>query len=94
LNASSLQTVARFPWQDGRRSSPAIGADGRVYAIAGDTLFVFSPPPLPCPLRVCPGDVISGGGPVLHSEQGTSAPGAATSSSSSGGSVQLGTAPK
>jgi hypothetical protein len=91
LGASSLQMVARFPWQDGGRSSPAIGADGRVYAIAGDTLFVFSPPPR---RRVCPGDVTAGGGPVFHSEQGISAQGAATSSLSSGGSAQLSTAPK
>jgi hypothetical protein len=48
----------------------------------------------PCPLRVCPGDVMSGGGSVFHSEQGTSGQGAATSSVSSGGSAQLSTAPK
>ena len=63
-------------------------------AIAGDTLFVFPPPPRRCPLRVCPGDVTAGGGPVFHSGQGTSAQGAATTSLSSGGSAQLSTTPK
>jgi hypothetical protein len=94
LDANSLQVVTRFDWEDGGQSSPAVGADGRIYAIAGDTLFVFPPPPRRCPLRVCPGDVTAGGGPVFHSGQGTSAQGAATTSLSSGGSAQLSTTPK
>jgi hypothetical protein len=95
LDASSLQVVGRFDWEGGGESSPAISADGRIYALAGETLFVFPPPPRrPCPLRVCPGDVTAGGGPVFHSQQGTSAQGAATPALSSGGSAQLSTAPK
>jgi hypothetical protein len=97
LDASSLQVVARFGWQTRFRSSPAIGADGRVYAIAGDTLFVFPAPPR-CPRRVCPGDVTPGGGPVFHSEQGTPAQGAvqvqATTPPSIGVPSQPGAVPK
>jgi hypothetical protein len=99
LDASALQVVARFDWQGGGISSPAIGADGRVYAVAGDTLFAFPPPPR-CPRRICPGDVTPvGGGLVFHSQQGTSDQGAkpvfqAMPSLSSGGSAQAGAAPK
>jgi len=39
LASSSLPVVASFAWQHGGRSSPAIGADGRIYAVAGDALF-------------------------------------------------------
>jgi hypothetical protein len=93
LDARTLQIVASYDWEEGGISSPAIGADGRVYAIAGETLFAFPPPPR-CPRRVCPGDITAGGGPVFHSQQGTSAQAAKTSALSSGGSAQLSTAPK
>jgi hypothetical protein len=92
LDASSLQVVARFPWQDGGRSSPAIGADGRVYAIAGDTLFVFPPPPR-CPRRICPGDVT--GDVVFHTPGQTWTQGAMPDfQASSVGSAQPGAATK
>jgi hypothetical protein len=41
FNAETLDEVARFPWEGGGLSSPAIGADGRVYALAGDSLYIF-----------------------------------------------------
>ena len=37
--------VLNFPWTGGGALSPAIGPDGRVYAMALNTLFIFPPPP-------------------------------------------------
>ena len=41
-----------------RRLSPAIGADGRVYAMSGETLYIFPAPPCR-KLHACPGEVTS-----------------------------------
>ncbi len=39
----TLRPVASVPWFGGGRSSPAIGPDGHVYAVAADSMFVFPP---------------------------------------------------
>jgi hypothetical protein len=44
FDADAQQELQRFDWVGGGRSSPAIGPDGRVYAIASDILFIFPPP--------------------------------------------------
>jgi hypothetical protein len=46
LDAAGLNVAAQFLWKDGGLSTPAIGTDGRVYALAGDTLFCFAGPPV------------------------------------------------
>ncbi len=38
------EQVARFDWVGGGRNPPVIGANGRVYAIASNILFIFPPP--------------------------------------------------
>src|SRR5829696_1474081 len=45
LDAAGLNVAAQFLWKEGGLSTPAIGTDGRVYAVAGDTLFCFAGPP-------------------------------------------------
>ncbi|MBX9945785.1 MAG: PQQ-binding-like beta-propeller repeat protein [Reyranella sp.] len=49
LDAASLQPVASHPWRGGGLSSPAIAANGAVYALAGATLSIFPAPPGPPP---------------------------------------------
>jgi hypothetical protein len=44
LDADAQQQVQRFDWVGGGKSPPAIGPDGRVYAVASDILFIFPPP--------------------------------------------------
>jgi hypothetical protein len=44
FDADAQLELQRFDWVGGGRSSPAIGPDGRVYAIASDILFIFPPP--------------------------------------------------
>jgi PQQ-like domain len=57
LDAAGLNIAPeRFYWNDGGLSTPGIGTDGRVYALAGDTLFCFAGP-TPDP---------GGHGPVIH----------------------------
>jgi outer membrane protein assembly factor BamB len=46
LDAAGLNVSAEFLWKKGGLSTPAISSDGRVYAIAGDTLFCFAGPPV------------------------------------------------
>ena len=98
LDANTLQVVARFDWQDGGGSSPAIGADGRVYAMSGETLYMFPEPPCR-KLHACPGEVTIGGNVVFHaqdpfSNQVKSPVFHATPSWSGGGLSQPGVAPK
>jgi hypothetical protein len=51
-DSASMAEVSRIDWVGGGVSPPAIGPDGRVYAIASDILFVFPPPrPIAQPLR-------------------------------------------
>lgn len=59
FDADAQLVLQRFDWVGGGRSSPAIGPDGRVYAIASDILFIF-PPPLKVskPLQRAPGAVL------------------------------------
>ena len=38
-----MQKVSEVPWVNGGRIGPAIGRDGRVYAMASNILFVFPP---------------------------------------------------
>lgn len=45
LDAARLQVVASHPWRGGGLSSPAIAANGAVYALAGGTLSIFGAPP-------------------------------------------------
>jgi outer membrane protein assembly factor BamB len=44
LNASTMAERGRVAWVGGGLSSPAIGADGRVYALASNTLFGWPGP--------------------------------------------------
>lgn len=44
LDANSLAEVARVNWAGGGQSQPAIGPKGHVYAIAANTLRIFTPP--------------------------------------------------
>ena len=59
LDADAQQQVQRFDWVGGGKSPPAIGPDGRVYAVASDILFIF-PPPLKVskPLSRTPGTTL------------------------------------
>jgi hypothetical protein len=59
LDADAQLELQRLEWVGGGKSPPAIGPDGRVYAIASDILFIF-PPPLKVlnPLQHLPGAVL------------------------------------
>lgn len=59
FDANAQNQVQRFDWVGGGTSPPALGPDGRVYAIASDILFVF-PPPLRVkrPLPRAPGAIL------------------------------------
>jgi hypothetical protein len=59
FDADAQLELQRFDWVGGGKSPPAIGPDGRVYAIASDILFIF-PPPLKVskPLPRAPGAVL------------------------------------
>lgn len=41
FDAATLDEVAHFTWEGGGLSSPGIGINGRVYAIAGGALYIF-----------------------------------------------------
>jgi len=45
LDALAQLEVLNFPWNGGGIWPPAIGPDGRVYAMASNVLFIFPPPP-------------------------------------------------
>ena len=49
LDKEAQAIVGTFDWRNGGTSSPAIGSDGRVFALAGDSLHIF-----PAPHRVGP----------------------------------------
>jgi outer membrane protein assembly factor BamB len=99
FDPNTFQRVGHFGWQDGGGSSPAIGADGRVYAMAGETLYIFPAPPCRL-LHACPGEVtVPGGNVVFHpqnpfSNQVTSPVFHTTPSWSGGALSQPGMAPK
>lgn len=59
LDADAQLKLQSFDWVGGGKSPPAIGPDGRVYAIASDILFIF-PPPLKIskPQPLTPGTVL------------------------------------
>ena len=59
LDTDAQLKVQSFDWVGGGKSPPAIGLDGRVYAIASDILFIF-PPPLKVsnPILHAPGAVL------------------------------------
>ena len=59
FDADAQLELQRFDWVGGGKSPPAIGPDGRVYAMASDILFIF-PPPLKVskPLPHAPGAVL------------------------------------
>jgi hypothetical protein len=44
LDANAETKLFEFPWVGGGIWPPAIGPDGRVYAMASDVLFIFPPP--------------------------------------------------
>jgi outer membrane protein assembly factor BamB len=44
VDAQSLEVIANYLWTSGGLSPPAIGDCGEVYALAGDTLFMFAAP--------------------------------------------------
>ena len=48
LDANALLPVAQFAWPQGGSATPAIGPDGRVYALADGKLFVLAAPVKPC----------------------------------------------
>lgn len=43
FDPASMQELSRMLWSGGGASQPAIGPQGYVYAVAGDTLYVFPP---------------------------------------------------
>jgi hypothetical protein len=47
FDVASLHQIRQFTWEGGGLWPPAIGPDGRVYAMASNTLFIF-PPPIAC----------------------------------------------
>lgn len=55
FDAMTMAEVGRVDWIGGGRSSPAIGPDGRVYALASDVLFVWPGAAQPCRGRCAPG---------------------------------------
>jgi len=59
FDADAQLKLQSFDWVGGGKSPPAIGLDGRVYAIASDILFIF-PPPLKVsnPILHAPGAVL------------------------------------
>jgi outer membrane protein assembly factor BamB len=63
FDKETMTQLSQFPWSNGGVSQPVIGPRGHVYAIAGDTLYVFAPP------RVVSDGELPGGGtvPVLQS---------------------------
>lgn len=66
FDADAQLELQRVDWIGGGKSPPAIGPDGRVYAIASDILFIFPPPlKLSEPLSRIPGAVLqkAPGGP-------------------------------
>ncbi|GKS63161.1 hypothetical protein YTPLAS72_04650 [Nitrospira sp.] len=59
LDADARLELQKFDWVGGGKSPPAIGPDGRVYAIASDILFIFPPPRMVHkPLPIVPGAVL------------------------------------
>lgn len=59
FDADAQLELQRFDWVGGGKSPPAIGPDGRVYAIASDILFIFPPPlTISTPLPLAPGGVL------------------------------------
>ena len=57
FDADAQLELQKFEWVGGGKSPPAIGPDGRVYAIASDILFIF-PPPLKVSIPLTPGAVL------------------------------------
>jgi len=51
LDALAETQLLKFPWFEGGLQPPAIGPDGRVYAMAANDLFIF-PPPFHVPIRI------------------------------------------
>ncbi|HVE48508.1 MAG TPA: hypothetical protein VNG69_02685, partial [Casimicrobiaceae bacterium] len=59
LDADAQLELQRFDWVGGGISPPAIGPDGRVYAIASNILFIFPPPVrVSKPLPLTPGAIL------------------------------------
>lgn len=59
FDADAQLKLQSFDWVGGGKSPPAIGPDGRVYAIAADILFIFPPPPkVSKPVPLAPGAVL------------------------------------
>jgi hypothetical protein len=59
FDADAQLELQRFDWVGGGKSPPAIGPDGRVYAIASDILFIFQPPlKVSQPLPHAPGAIL------------------------------------
>jgi len=51
LDALAETQLLKFPWINGGLQPPAIGPDGRVYAMASNDLLIF-PPPFHVPIRI------------------------------------------
>lgn len=49
---NTLAQVGEVQWFGGGRSGPAIGADGRIYALASNVLFIWPGPGRPAPLHL------------------------------------------
>jgi hypothetical protein len=54
FDPATLTELSSMPWSEGGRSQPVISPLGFVYAVAGDTLFVFPPAKQLPPNRVTP----------------------------------------
>lgn len=61
IDATTLDEFARVPWLGGGLSSPAIGRDGRIYALASNILFVWRGAVQPTCRGSCDGTIGAGG---------------------------------
>ena len=58
FDADTLAIVSTFPLTDGGQSSPAIGSNGKIYVLAGDTLTIFTVGKARPPIHIPDGPVV------------------------------------
>jgi hypothetical protein len=66
FDAETWNEVGRFPWTGGGLSSPAIGNNGLVYALAGSFLYIFGKPNSPTPRVASDGQASGGAAPTTQ----------------------------